>query len=274
MPPNNPSDLSPADRRRQLASILARGVIRWRRRRSWPGSSKLRFLRYAVKLALSFPAKRGSVCLTVPAGSRRGATETNDEAKLRQGGCQPRAGDTRPTPAAVRRGVRRAGSLPPQAVSDPPDRLAAPGERREPPQRAGATAGRGTGQRGGRSRHAAQNRHQASDRDDIGGHRSCKRRRFGPPSSVKTYPPHGPAGAWSRLHWPCSADRNDPWLARRRRCRVRGPCRRSLLRAWPRLLPDRPPIRLRRGARPADRTRMETRRSAQCDCDQRRNHLR
>lgn len=32
MPPINPSDLSPADRRREVASILARGVIRWHRR--------------------------------------------------------------------------------------------------------------------------------------------------------------------------------------------------------------------------------------------------
>lgn len=32
MPPNCPSDLPPADRRREVASILARGVIRWRRR--------------------------------------------------------------------------------------------------------------------------------------------------------------------------------------------------------------------------------------------------
>jgi hypothetical protein len=32
MPPNRPSDLSPAERRREVASILARGVIRWHRR--------------------------------------------------------------------------------------------------------------------------------------------------------------------------------------------------------------------------------------------------
>ncbi len=32
MPPNNPPDLSPAARRREVASILARGVIRWHRR--------------------------------------------------------------------------------------------------------------------------------------------------------------------------------------------------------------------------------------------------
>lgn len=32
MPPNNASELPPADRRREIASILARGVIRWRRR--------------------------------------------------------------------------------------------------------------------------------------------------------------------------------------------------------------------------------------------------
>ncbi len=32
MPPNHASDVSPADRRREVASILARGVIRWHRR--------------------------------------------------------------------------------------------------------------------------------------------------------------------------------------------------------------------------------------------------
>jgi hypothetical protein len=32
MPPNRPSDLSPVDRGREVASILGRGVIRWRRR--------------------------------------------------------------------------------------------------------------------------------------------------------------------------------------------------------------------------------------------------
>ena len=32
MPPNHPSDLSPAERRREVPSILARGVVRWRRR--------------------------------------------------------------------------------------------------------------------------------------------------------------------------------------------------------------------------------------------------
>jgi hypothetical protein len=32
MPPNHAPALSPADRRREVASILARGVIRWHRR--------------------------------------------------------------------------------------------------------------------------------------------------------------------------------------------------------------------------------------------------
>ncbi|MEW6198014.1 MAG: hypothetical protein AB1601_05040 [Planctomycetota bacterium] len=32
MPPNHASETSPAERRREVASILARGVIRWHRR--------------------------------------------------------------------------------------------------------------------------------------------------------------------------------------------------------------------------------------------------
>jgi hypothetical protein len=37
MPPNNPLNLSPAERRREVASILARGVIRWHKRAKTAG---------------------------------------------------------------------------------------------------------------------------------------------------------------------------------------------------------------------------------------------
>ncbi len=127
-------------------------------RRDRPQSCMLKNLRPPAKIALSFPAKRGSVCLTVPAGSRCGPTETMHETKPRQGARGARADDGRPAPTEVRRGLRRNRAQPAQAVFDPPYRLAAPGQRRGRAFRTGAPTREGTGRRRRRSRHAATGR--------------------------------------------------------------------------------------------------------------------
>ena len=63
------------------------------------------------------------MCLTVPAGSRRGATQTTHETEPQEGVGDARADDGWRATAAVRRGVRRTRAQPAQAVPNPPNRV-------------------------------------------------------------------------------------------------------------------------------------------------------
>jgi len=75
MPRNDPSNLTTADRRREIASILARGVIRWHR------CAKSAGIINAEKSEKSPPS--GETCLELPGKTRlsvgtRGFTPRSD----------------------------------------------------------------------------------------------------------------------------------------------------------------------------------------------------
>jgi len=59
--------LSPADRRREIASILAKGVVRWRRRMRTPGTFDAQESSPDARNCLEFP---GETRLSVVNGTR------------------------------------------------------------------------------------------------------------------------------------------------------------------------------------------------------------